>query len=345
MREVAIVTNSIGGGGAERAMNLLANELIKRNFSVTLIPINLGPPDSIQLKCKICPLERSPSSNLSGTFQALKHFRKLIQNINPDYIVLNCDLPELFGLFLPRQKNLIVVEHANPAWSTRQTVGRVTRFLHRLRKTSFFAVSSHLTIWPRGTLPKNIVNNIVEVSQAKLANVTVQNRLMRLVFIGRLARVQKRPAWLIKIAHELSIPVLFIGLGEEENSLKNLAVKEGVRAEFIGYQINPWSFLAQGDLVVVPSLFEGDGLVAVEAIANRVPVILSDIFDFRRFNLPDRFYATTLSEFVDKIHFYKESIDNLIVPTINRVALLQDRTPEVVGDVWEYVFNEKGVTK
>jgi hypothetical protein len=88
-----------------------------------------------------------------------------------------------------------------------------------------------------------------------------------------------------------------------------------------------------------------DGLVAVEAIANRVPVILSDIFDFRRFNLPDRFYATTLSEFVDKIHFYKESIDNLIVPTINRVALLQDRTPEVVGDAWEYVFNEKGVTQ
>lgn len=345
MRKVALVTNSIGGGGAERAMNLLANELIKRNFSVTLIPINLGPPDSIQLKCKVCPLDRSPSANLSETLQAIMRFRKLLRNIDPDYVVLNCDLPELFGLFLPQRKNLIVVEHANPAWSTRQTIGRLMRFLHRLRKTSFFAVSAHLTIWPSGTLPKNIVNNIVEVSQDKFSNVPVQKRLTRLVFIGRLARVQKRPSWLIKIAHELSIPVLFIGLGEEENSLKNLAANEKVRAEFVGYQINPWSFLAQGDLVVVPSLFEGDGLVAVEAIANKIPVILSDIPDFRRFNLPDRFYAITPSEFVDKIGLYRESIDDLVVPAINRIALLQKRTPKEVGDVWENVFNEKSVTR
>ena len=49
MKAVAIVTNSLSGGGAERAMNLLADNLGKfENFNVMLIPINAGPPDLIQ---------------------------------------------------------------------------------------------------------------------------------------------------------------------------------------------------------------------------------------------------------------------------------------------------------
>lgn len=40
--KVAIVTNSLTGGGAERAMNLAANALHAAGIQVLLIPINHG---------------------------------------------------------------------------------------------------------------------------------------------------------------------------------------------------------------------------------------------------------------------------------------------------------------
>ena len=35
-----VVTNSLAGGGAERSMNLLVNELASRGMALSLVPIN-----------------------------------------------------------------------------------------------------------------------------------------------------------------------------------------------------------------------------------------------------------------------------------------------------------------
>ena len=59
MKAMAIVTNSLSGGGAERAMNLLADNLDKfEDLDVMLIPINAGPPDLIQPSCEISEINR-----------------------------------------------------------------------------------------------------------------------------------------------------------------------------------------------------------------------------------------------------------------------------------------------
>lgn len=340
MFKISIVTNSLGGGGAENAMNLLSNELNERGYSVTVVPINSGVKESIPIRSQVISLNRSRESGAIQTFKTLLEFRRVINKLHCDFVVLNCDLPELFGLFLPRTVKLIVVEHANPAWSTRQELGRLVRTLHFLRNSTFVAVSDHLRVWPTSRLPKAVTRNISPKIVESKVETPAQELVLRLVYIGRLAKVQKRPDWLVEISRRTKIPVLFVGAGLEEENLILDAKSKGVYAKFSGHQVDPWAIITKGDLVVVPSLFEGDGLVAVEAISKGIPVILSDIRDFRRFELEEIFYASSIDAFVDRILEYKNSISSLIVSKVDRERILKDRDSTHVGDAWAKIFRD-----
>jgi len=46
--------------------------------------------------------------------------------------------------------------------------------------------------------------------------------------------------------------------------------------DFLGYQENPFQYMAQADVFVLSSLFEGFGNVIIEAMALGIPVIATD---------------------------------------------------------------------
>jgi hypothetical protein len=48
---------------------------------------------------------------------------------------------------------------------------------------------------------------------------------------------------------------------------------------------NVWNEIRDRDLLIVPSGWDGDGLVLVEAIVQRIPCIVSSIAEFHRFGL------------------------------------------------------------
>ena len=108
--KVAIVTNSRTGGGAERAMNTLARELSNNpEFELLLIPINSGPDDLIDPKCRIVSIERTWRGSLLDSVKSYVKFQQVIRKFNPDVVILNCDLPEfLFALTISKAKVIIV---------------------------------------------------------------------------------------------------------------------------------------------------------------------------------------------------------------------------------------------
>jgi glycosyltransferase involved in cell wall biosynthesis len=53
------------------------------------------------------------------------------------------------------------------------------------------------------------------------------------------------------------------------------------RLSWLGYAADPWPHYAEADIVVIPSRWEGFGLVAVEAMAAGCPVIASDVDGLR----------------------------------------------------------------
>ena len=333
MKKVMIVTNSPSGGGAERAMNLVANELSNRGWPIALVPINSSEPDLILPKCEVFPLSRKWHRGLTGTLTSILKFNKVVRAFDPAVIVLNCDLPELYGSLLFSKRTLVVLQHTSKPWGTRVTLGRIIRRLLSLRNTSWVAVSNHLEIWPFGSSPSAVLTNPLSPDDNQSYRVT-SNKLKRIIFVGRLS-AEKCPDVAVEVAYKLGVGAMFVGDGQLLHALKESASRRQMKIHFAGWQKKPWSLVEDGDLLIIPSSYEGDGLIVVEALQKEIPFLLSNILDFQRFEFPTRNYCETLEDFVSRAHEYSEKLDELIVPEEIAMRTLMPREIRVIGDDWE----------
>lgn len=339
MKKIMIVTNSLTGGGAERAMNIITHELSK-NYDLTLVPINSGEPDLITPAARIVRIDRKWRSGLLRTFLSFIRFLWISYKEKPDVMVLNCALPELFGCVLPFRVKMLVIEHVNFPFQGREVLGRIIRRISRMRRFHYASVSQHLKIWPQSLEPSSILNNPINLDFVPSSKKLLKQNVEELVFIGRFSNPQKRPEIALKIAQQTKLPLIMLGDGPMKMELLAMSSALGIQAKFMGHVSNPWSFLGLGSLLIIPSLYEGDGLVAIEALHLNVPLLLSSIYDFRRFNLPDFNYCNLEEEYVSKIKNHQTDIDVFRVPEEHRKNVTIARHPSSVAQSWNKVLNQ-----
>lgn len=99
--------------------------------------------------------------------------------------------------------------------------------------------------------------------------------------IGRLQwDGQKRVNDLLLAASRLNGPfrLLVIGDGVDRERLEQLGRKLGLteRIDWLGWKQAPWNNVREASVLVLPSSFEGLGMILVEALARGVPCISSD---------------------------------------------------------------------
>ena len=333
---VMFVTNSLSGGGAERATNILVNALTDLGLQVSLVAINSGAPDLIKPKCQTFELKREWQGGLLSVLAAYFKMQSVIWKWKPNYLVLNCDIPELLGSLSLGKHKLIAVEHATFPWINRIQLGKVTRKILSARNTKWVSVSKHLKIWGTQALPDiSICNAIVT---PKINKSKSNGKIKRLNYVGRLSQ-EKQPLWVLEIAQIVNLPARIFGEGLLKKQLQDFGKENGIESEFSGFVSNPWEFFEEGDLLIVPSSFEGDGLVLVEALSNRIPLIANDIPDLRRFNLEDYNYASNVDDFSDLISANLNSIENFLPSERTVYGILKDREPQVVGQRWSAFLN------
>lgn len=104
-------------------------------------------------------------------------------------------------------------------------------------------------------------------------------------------RVVKRVGDVLKIFENVSkkIPckLLFVGDGPERSKIEEMCRQLGVcdDVRFLGRQEEMEDILAISDLFILPSEYESFGLVALEAMASKVPVISSDVGGLPEINI------------------------------------------------------------
>lgn len=329
-KRVMFVTNSLSGGGAERATNILVNALQDSGTKVSLIAINHSAKDLIEPNCQVFELNRPWNGGLGTVVKAYFSTQSAIWKWKPDVLVLNCDLPEFLGSMTIGKHSLVAVEHATYPWVKRLTLGRIIRRILAGRKTKWVAVSDHLDIWENETIPKVIKNPI---PYGYLETNFMNAPISRLNYVGRLSE-EKQPKWALEIAKDVEIPLRVIGDGHLMPDLVNYSTIFNIDVEFLGYVSDPWSDFENSDLLIIPSAFEGDGLVLVEAAARGIPVLLSDIPDLRRFNLPDQNYCKNVEAFSRSIKLNIKSIENLRILRDDVGNVLNGRDPAYVAEEW-----------
>lgn len=338
MKRVMVVTNSLTGGGAERSMNIVCNNLLERGWEVALVPINSGENDIVTPVCEVFSLNRKWRGGLFNTLASIIHFKSVVRAWKPEIIILNCDAPELFGALTFSRSQLVVVEHSSQPWLTRPHLGRIVRKLLLLHETYWVAVSSHLTIWGMSQVTFRVIPNPLTPAITLESKKLKVETLNRLVFIGRLSQ-EKQPRKVLEISKKTGIELLLIGDGALRGSLEKEFAQECPQVLWAGHSRDPWALITPGDLLIVPSDLEGDGLVVLEGLQRNIPILVSDINDFRRFQFPEVNYCKSVDDFVSQIRIYCKKLDELCIPSTLSTQIIAQRTPEAVGDVWEEFLN------
>jgi glycosyltransferase involved in cell wall biosynthesis len=328
---VMFVTNSLSGGGAERATNILVNTLFDSGNQVSLVAINDGPRDLIEPKCLVFELKRKWQGGFLTVLGAYFKLQRAIWKWKPDYVVLNCDIPEFLGSLTFGKHKLIAVEHATFPWLNRIQLGKLTRKVLAARDTKWVAVSDHLSIWETKPVPDISICNAVISPQ--INRHPSSGKIKRLNYVGRLSE-EKQPLWALNIAKQTNLPIRIFGEGLLKSELQEYVLNQKLNCNFVGFVANPWIFFDENDLLIVPSRFEGDGLVLVEALGNQIPLIANNISDLRRFNLDDCNYAANIEDFSKLISDNLASIEYFLPNEAVVSKILKEREPIKVAQKW-----------
>ena len=331
--KILFVVNSFSGGGAENSVMGVTRNLREKGIPVRLCALNRNSPqDSPDLPNGLYLLERRWKSGLIATVRNLLMFRHLLVELQPEILIANCELPELYiALVAPSSSVIVVVEHTSQPWRGRRMLGRLVRTILRFRAASWVTVSpTDNKIWLGSNSPLHIPNPITTPHNWK----SNDRSRTEIVFIGRL-RAEKRPQWVIEASILNELKVDLFGDGDQREMLESEYVNTSNDIQFHGYVTNPWDQISLDSLVVVPSEYEGDGMVVAEAIIRNHPVLLADNYDLRRFNLPDRNYFRDQSELADKLRIWKESKEEAFTIPVEVVnSLDSERDIEKIGERW-----------
>jgi glycosyltransferase involved in cell wall biosynthesis len=288
MKKLMLIVPSMRGGGSERVMSILANNLDRRKFDITLVLLKKEGPYLDDLESDIKIIDLNSSKARYGVFKLLK----LIKASKPDIVFstlghLNILISILKSL-LPKTIKYIARESSIPSKSHSKTgKGKILKILYKLFYNKFDLIISQ-SEYMKNDLINNyniseskitIINNPVDLDKINLLSkesvVSFDKNKINLLAVGRLNKV-KRFNLLIDLMSKLndSFHLTIIGNGYEENSLRKQIQELNLdqNIDLIGFKSNPYKYMANADMLLISSEYEGFPNVVLEVNACGIPV-------------------------------------------------------------------------
>lgn len=277
-------------GGAETMMVRVIRELPEyEHIVVTLFP---GNHFGNELQCKkwIC----LNTGSLFSLPLAFFKFRKLVREEKPDLVHSHLFWPTFVARFsLPSKIPLITTIHAFIATSVEYKhwyIRFLDRLSYRFRKSIIIVVAkgaleeyfSFLQLKPYKAYT---LYTFVDVDrfQAQPVPATANTGTFKLVAVGAL-RLQKNYRFIIDamaLVRDKDIVLDIYGTGNLQEELQQQIDKTGAKVFLKGEVNNIEQVIPQYHLFVMSSTFEGFSLGVLEAMAMRMPLLLSDIASFK----------------------------------------------------------------
>ncbi|MFN0047752.1 MAG: glycosyltransferase family 4 protein [Cytophagales bacterium] len=280
-------------GGAERLLVNLTN-LQALDHEITVIYFK-GVPHLKNLFNRDITI-----INIPYNIYVLKNLRTYLVNNNPDVIHTHLGHADLIGMLasIGLKSKLVCTMHN--IWFKRNSLDYLIFFCYFVLFK--FITSNHSVICISKSVYDHVKNRLgvsinkiflvynaipelkVNESKAELRKLLgfVDDQFV-VLFVGRLSQ-QKSVSTLIRCAPLLiekipNLRIILVGEGKMENELRHLIEQLSVEnhVEFRGVVENPEYYFKASDIFVLPSIFEGFGIVILEAFRASLPVIATNI--------------------------------------------------------------------
>lgn len=294
--KVFLLTHAITGGGAEKVIANLSLYLDDEMdvqiviFNDTCVYPTNKPPICMHISSRLPHVFRFPILKLLS----IVRYKNLLKQYKPDISLsaLSNDINIIASLLAGVPS--VISLHSNPLWlASRDPISNVDLIvgilLGKLFSKKIVAVSNdvrdvartHYSISEKKimTIYNPIEIDVVQKqSKESLDDKRVNQSIPRIITVGRLSDVKGQ--WHLlrafaKVHQTIKCQLLFCGIGDEQKYLKNLANELGVSKDvvFLGWQSNPYKYVANSTVFVQSSLSETFGNVLIESLASGCPVI------------------------------------------------------------------------
>lgn len=296
-KTIALFAPSLRGGGAERVVVTLANELSAKGHCVDLV-LSSGRGEFLDdVSPKVCIVDLKAGRVIKSLIPLIRYLRQKKPEVMLSFLSHANVVAIIARFFSGFSTRIIVSEHTTATINNAFTknisaniIYRLIPFLYR-RADAIVAVSvgvardlEELIGLPCGTVkviynPFDLVR-INTLSREPIYHPWFANDQPPVILaVGRLG-FEKDFSTLIRafasIRNRLNVRLLILGEGELRSELEGLAVSCGLNNDEInmpGFISNPYVYMAGASLFVLSSRWEGLSNVLIEAMACGVPVI------------------------------------------------------------------------
>lgn len=310
-KQLLFLIESLSGGGAEKVLVTLVNNLDRSKFDITLCcVVNTGKYVS------------ALNSDVHYTYiipdiSSLKGIKRWYYSFLYHLVYQWLPLKWVYKLFVPQNKDVEVAFVEGFAtkllsYSTNRKSKKIawihtdlnnnhwTKLVYKNIKeeqtcyqqynqiitVSDTALSAFKRIFKEVRIPIQTLYNPIDsyeiLSKGKEKKSCIKTSKIRLVSVGRLV-YQKAYDRLLRIVNLLiqqnySIELWIIGEGEERSKLESYIRENGLEkvVTLWGFQTNPYAYLKHCDLFVCSSVSEGYSTAVTEALILGLPVITTD---------------------------------------------------------------------
>ena len=278
MKKVIFVVNTDSYSGAE-AVNIKIIENLKDKYDFYYA----CPSGKINEY-----LEERNIKHINIKKVSMREIKRIVKEYKPD-VLHATDFTASCVCASCKKRGVKVISHihCNPLWLKKKINFKSILYFLCAKKFDKILVVSNAVIeeYVYGKYIKKKVENVsnpvsVKVVQDKVADYT---KCYDICYCGRLSN-EKNPLGFIDIIGLLkkdipTIKAIIVGSGNLEKKcvekINELKLQDNV--EMVGFQKNPYEYIAKSKMLLSTSVYEGYGLVAFEALALGVPVAAPNV--------------------------------------------------------------------
>lgn len=291
MKKLAIFIPTLTIGGAEKLALTLASSFKEDNLDVTLVvlsnKINVDFIYAYNCSYKSFPMSiigmyhlflflyKSKFSSVLSLLERANLYNFLLSFFFKWNPILSVHTPPAGGFSIRSFKSrfFIRILYKSVSFFSKVKVVGVSQGICQELKELFNIKSVYF-------IPNPIdIEDIINKSK-KITPQVYSNQVLNISYFGRLSEI-KGVHYLIKsvvkaqndVSGDKRFVIHLFGDGPEKNTLKQMVELTQVNVIFHGSVSNPYPYMLKADYIIVPSLFEGFGLVVVEALALKKKII------------------------------------------------------------------------